>query len=113
MRRRASIAATLVLAVAVSCSGGSDDERVDGSAPRSTDASGDVATTETPTPTEPPSTNSASAAIAEFDDAPLALARSLGAINESALADPDGSALKRWWGWARASRTAVSRACSH
>jgi HEAT repeat protein len=88
MRRRASIVATLVLVVAVACSGSSDDERVAGSAAQSTE-SGDVATSETPTTTETTSTNTASAAIAEFDDAPTALARSLGAINESALADPD------------------------
>ena len=92
MRRRSSIAATLLsLVVAVSCSGGSDEERVVGSAPQSTEAvSGDVATTDSPTTTVAPlsnASNSAIAAIAEFDDAELA--RSLGAINESALADPD------------------------
>jgi hypothetical protein len=89
MRRRSSIAATLlVLVVAVSCSGDPDEERVVGSAPQpAEDVSGDVATTETPTPTAATSSNSAIAAIAEFDDAELA--RSLGAIDESALADPD------------------------
>lgn len=89
MRRRSSIAATMLsLVVAVSCSGGSDDERVADSAPQPTeDVSGDVATTESPTTTAAPESNSAIAAIAEFDDAELA--RSLGAINESALADPD------------------------
>ena len=50
MRRRTSIAATLLLlVVAVSCSGDPDEDRVVGSAPQSTeDVPGDVATTETP-----------------------------------------------------------------
>ncbi|HEX4981314.1 MAG TPA: hypothetical protein VFV63_06435, partial [Ilumatobacteraceae bacterium] len=86
MRRRSSIAATLLLiVVAVSCSGDPDEERVVGSAPQSTrDASGDVSTT---VPSATTAVPTAIAAIAEFDDAELA--RSLGAINESALADPD------------------------
>ena len=50
------------------------------------DASGKVSTAQTTTKTDEPT---ADAAIAEFDDAPLQLAPSLGAINESALADPD------------------------
>jgi hypothetical protein len=85
MRRRSPIASTLVsLVVAVSCSGGSDEERVVDPAPQPTeDVSGDVATTESPTATAAPQSNSA---IAEFDDAELA--RSLGAINESAFVDP-------------------------
>ena len=88
MRRRSSIAATLLLlVVAVSCSGGADERRDVGSAPASTDdASGKVSIGPATTKTDEPT---ADAAIDEFDDAPLALAPSLGAINESALADPD------------------------
>jgi HEAT repeat protein len=87
MRPRSSIAPTVLLVVAVSCSGSSSGERVVGSTPQSIDeTSSGVATTDTPAPTDTPT---AIAAIVGFDDGPSALARSLSAVNESALTDPD------------------------
>jgi hypothetical protein len=91
MRSRSSIAPIVVLAIAVSCSGGSDGESVVQSTPRSSEvASSEVASSEVASAATAAATAATAAAvIAGFDDSPSALARSLGAVNESALSDPD------------------------
>ena len=66
---------------------GAGEERGRGSTPTSVDeATGDGATTATAPTTATPT---AIAVIAEFDEAPGALARSISAVNESALTEPD------------------------
>ena len=80
MRRRLLVVLVLLLVVAVvSCNDGSSDESVVDSVPAPSDAPATAAT-------QP---GAAAEVIAAFDDAPQALGRSISAINERALTDPD------------------------
>jgi hypothetical protein len=83
--RRWSVVVLAVLfgGAAVSCSGDSgDDDRAVDSSPTPSDAAATTATTMS-------QSGSVADVIAAFDDAPQALSRSLSAINEHALTDPD------------------------